>query len=101
MKNDQDSDRQDDKRHQRITERAFARFEARGGLHGYDVEDWLEAEREEAEADAERQTRAATPAPGLAPRTPTGNAQRDEASRREAERSAQALNRDAQRQLVR
>jgi len=25
--------------------RAFLRFEARGGLHGYDREDWLEAER--------------------------------------------------------
>lgn len=101
MKNDQESDRRDDERYQRITERAFARFEARGGLHGYDVEDWLEAEREEAEAEAERQARAVTPAPGLAPRTPTGNAQHDEESRRDAERSARALNRDAQRQLVR
>jgi hypothetical protein len=101
MQNDERSDRHDDSRHQRITERAFARFEARGGLHGYDVEDWLEAEREEVEAEAERQTRANTPLPGLTPRQTTDNPQRDEESRREAERAARALNRDAQRQLVR
>jgi hypothetical protein len=100
MKNDHGSDSQYDNRHQRITERAFARFEARGGLHGYDVEDWLEAEREETEAEASQRP-AATPPPGLAPRTLTGNAQRDEESRREAERAARDLNRDAQRQLVR
>jgi hypothetical protein len=29
-----------------IAERAFARYEARGGEAGRDVEDWLEAERE-------------------------------------------------------
>ena len=28
-----------------IGRRAFLRFEARGGLHGCDLEDWLEAER--------------------------------------------------------
>ena len=26
--------------------RAFRRFEERGGAHGHDLEDWLEAERE-------------------------------------------------------
>ncbi len=29
-----------------IAVRAYARFEARGFQHGYDVEDWLAAERE-------------------------------------------------------
>jgi hypothetical protein len=29
-----------------IAERAFARYQARGGEDGRDVEDWLEAERE-------------------------------------------------------
>jgi predicted P-loop ATPase len=37
---------------QRISERAFAHFEARGGEHGHDIEDWLAAEQEEtAETD--------------------------------------------------
>ncbi len=29
-----------------IAQRAYRRFEQRGGEHGRDVEDWLEAERE-------------------------------------------------------
>lgn len=29
-----------------VAARAFRRFEERGGEHGHDVEDWLEAERE-------------------------------------------------------
>lgn len=29
-----------------IAERAYRRFEERGGQHGRDVDDWLEAERE-------------------------------------------------------
>jgi hypothetical protein len=29
-----------------IARRAYELFEARGGDHGHDVEDWLEAERE-------------------------------------------------------
>jgi hypothetical protein len=29
-----------------IAARAYRRFEERGGEHGHDVEDWLEAERE-------------------------------------------------------
>jgi hypothetical protein len=29
-----------------IQERAYARFRERGGEHGRDLEDWLEAERE-------------------------------------------------------
>jgi hypothetical protein len=33
-------------RHERISQRAFERFEARGGEHGRDQEDWFEAERE-------------------------------------------------------
>jgi hypothetical protein len=32
--------------HEDIAMRAYARFEARGFQHGYDVEDWLAAERE-------------------------------------------------------
>jgi len=101
MRNDERPEQFDEDRHQRITERAFARFEARGGLHGYDVEDWLEAEREEADAERERQAQASTPLPGLTPRQHTGNAQRDEESRRAVERDTRAINRDAQRQLVR
>lgn len=100
MTNDHDSDRRhDDTRTQRVTQRAFARFEARGCLHGSDVEDWLEAEREEAEA--ERESLVATPPPGLVPRVSSGDSTRDEATRREAERSARDMNRDAQRQLAR
>jgi len=30
----------------RIARRAYQLFEERGGLHGHDVDDWLEAERE-------------------------------------------------------
>jgi len=37
--------RQADALYEEIGLRAFLRFEARGGLHGYDREDWLEAER--------------------------------------------------------
>lgn len=29
-----------------IARRAYAKFEARGRAHGFDLEDWLEAERE-------------------------------------------------------
>lgn len=31
--------------HQRIAERAYERFQARGRIHGHDLEDWLAAER--------------------------------------------------------
>lgn len=31
---------------EQIAQRAHARFVARGGEHGHDVDDWLEAERE-------------------------------------------------------
>jgi hypothetical protein len=31
---------------QRIEQRAYERFVARGGVHGHDVEDWLAAESE-------------------------------------------------------
>jgi len=31
---------------ERIARRAYQRFEERGGEHGRDLEDWLEAERE-------------------------------------------------------
>ncbi len=39
---------------ERISRRAYQRFEERGGEHGRDMDDWLEAERElrEAERDA-------------------------------------------------
>jgi hypothetical protein len=99
MKNDQASESRD-VRHERVMQRAFARFEARGGQHGSDLEDWLEAEREEAEAER-LQEASTTPPPGLAPQKPTGDAARDEERRRQAERAARALNRDAERQLVR
>jgi hypothetical protein len=101
MRNDERPEQFDEARHQRITERAFARFEARGGLHGHDVEDWLEAEREEADAESAREAQASTPLPGLTPRQNTGNAQRDEESRRAVERDTRAIHREAQRQLVR
>ena len=31
---------------EQIAKRAYALFVARGGSHGYDIEDWLQAERE-------------------------------------------------------
>jgi hypothetical protein len=31
---------------EQIAKRAYELFEARGGEHGHDVEDWLQAERE-------------------------------------------------------
>lgn len=31
---------------ERISQRAYERFQARGGEHGHDQEDWFEAERE-------------------------------------------------------
>lgn len=31
--------------HQRIAERAYEQFQARGRIHGHDLEDWLVAER--------------------------------------------------------
>lgn len=33
-------------RRQRVAERAYERFVARGCVHGHDVEDWLAAEAE-------------------------------------------------------
>ena len=30
----------------RISQRAYELYEQRGGFHGYDLEDWLQAERE-------------------------------------------------------
>lgn len=35
----------DNLRHQRIAEKAYWLYEARGCCHGHDLEDWLEAER--------------------------------------------------------
>lgn len=35
-----------DQRHDRIAERAFEIYEGRGGEHGQDLDDWLQAERE-------------------------------------------------------
>lgn len=35
-----------DKRLDRIAERAFELYEARGGEHGQDLDDWLQAERQ-------------------------------------------------------
>ncbi len=35
-----------DLRHTRIARRAFEIYEARGGEHGQDLDDWLRAERE-------------------------------------------------------
>ena len=36
----------DEQRHARIAARAYARFVARGCVHGYAMEDWLAAEAE-------------------------------------------------------
>ena len=36
----------DDQRRERVAERAYERFAARGYEHGHDVEDWLAAEAE-------------------------------------------------------
>lgn len=46
----------DPDRLQRISERAFARFEARGGEHGHDLEDWLAAEQDETAETAARRS---------------------------------------------
>lgn len=35
-----------DQRRERIASRAFELYEARGGDHGRDIDDWLEAERQ-------------------------------------------------------
>jgi DUF2934 family protein len=44
-----------DNRHQTIREAAYRRFEARGRVHGRDLEDWLEAEAQlESSRDAKR-----------------------------------------------
>ena len=37
---------QDDRNHDEISRRAYERFQERGGSHGSDQDDWLEAERE-------------------------------------------------------
>jgi hypothetical protein len=47
--------------HDRIAQRSFDLFCARGCEHGYDVDDWLEAERElqrEAGSDGDQRVRA-------------------------------------------
>lgn len=36
----------EDDRAKRVRDRAYELFEARGGEHGYDLEDWLAAERD-------------------------------------------------------
>ena len=38
--------KQDEEQQQRIARRAFEKYEARGGEHGLDMDDWLEAEAE-------------------------------------------------------
>jgi len=90
----------EDARQRRVAARAYALFEARGGEHGHDLEDWMAAERderrEEEEADNERLLRS-IPTPGVPPST--GNAARDARIRERVEREARAINRDAQRQL--
>ena len=49
-----------DQQRQRIAELAYRRFVARGGQHGYELEDWLEAEKEFAAGGASaKRTRAA------------------------------------------
>jgi hypothetical protein len=37
---------QDSSSNERVARRAYQRFEERGGEHGRDIDDWLEAERE-------------------------------------------------------
>jgi hypothetical protein len=46
-----------DSRHEDLERRAFELYEQRGGEHGHDWDDWLEAEREirGAEAQSDRQ----------------------------------------------
>jgi hypothetical protein len=40
--------------HERLSRRAYQRFEERGGEHGRDMEDWFEAERELMSRDEDR-----------------------------------------------
>jgi hypothetical protein len=59
---------------ERIAERAHEKFVARGGLHGYDLEDWLEAEREvveeiKAEKKADKKAPQAKKAPAKKTKT--------------------------------
>ena len=50
--NDQgDVPRSEAPRTQRIANRAYERFQRRGGEHGHDLEDWFEAERELSELE--------------------------------------------------
>ena len=95
----------DDARARRVAARAYALFEARGGEHGHDIEDWITAERQEREdedeTECERLLRsAAIPTPGVPPETSTGSADRLARMRERVEQEARAINRDAQRQLA-
>ncbi len=59
---------------ERIAKRAHEKFVARGGQHGYDLEDWLEAEREvveeiKAEQKAEKKAPKAKKAPAKKTKT--------------------------------
>jgi hypothetical protein len=47
--------------HSRIQERAFRLFQERGGQHGRDMQDWVEAERQVRIEAAREQERAAEP----------------------------------------
>ena len=49
--------------HDEIAARAFERFLARGGVHGFEVEDWLEAERELIETRTRETAEAVVPDP--------------------------------------
>jgi hypothetical protein len=46
-----DLPRSETPRTQRIADRAYQRFQRRGGEHGRDLEDWFEAERELSELE--------------------------------------------------
>ena len=60
------ADQSDQSDQEDISRRAYERFQERGGEHGRDQEDWLEAEREVRDRRGDSQKESTTP-----PRTPT------------------------------
>ena len=58
----------------RISQRAYELFLARGGEHGHDLEDWLEAERQVTASDTElgRDDLAIAPGAAIPPRHTAG-----------------------------
>jgi hypothetical protein len=61
-----------DEKQQKIAARAYQKFIMRGGDHGHDFADWLEAEKEiEAEAKAGQKTKTVKPKVTKAPSSST------------------------------